>query len=45
MFAVWGFPKIDSTVVDCGAVELDNLTFCRTNFPPGAIGTIWKITA
>ena len=41
---VWGFPKIDSTAVDCGAVELDDLTFRRTNFPPGVIGTIWKIT-
>ena len=41
---VWGFPKIDSTAVDCGTVELDDLTFRRTNFPPGVIGTIWKIT-
>ena len=29
---VWGFPKIDSTTVDCGAVELDDLTFRRTSF-------------
>ena len=42
---VWVFPQIDSTAVDCGAVELDVLTFFRqTNFPPGVIGTIWKIT-
>ena len=26
---VWGFPQIDSTAVDCGAVELDDLTFRR----------------
>ena len=31
---MWGFPKIDSTAVDCGAVELDDLTFHRTSFPP-----------
>ena len=31
---VWGFPQIDSTAVDCGAVELDDLTFRRTSFPP-----------
>ena len=31
---VWGFPKIDSTAVDCGVVELDDLTFHRTSFPP-----------
>ena len=31
---VWGFPQIDSTVVDCGVVELDDLTFRRTSFPP-----------
>ena len=30
---VWGIPKIDSTAVDCGAVELDDLTFRRTSFP------------
>ena len=30
---VWGFPKIDSTAVDCGVVELDDLTFRRTSFP------------
>ena len=30
---VWGFPRIDSTTVDCGAVELDDLTFRRTSFP------------
>ena len=31
---VWGFPQIDSAAVDCGAVELDDLTFRRTSFPP-----------
>ena len=31
---VWGFPQIDSTAVDCGAVELDDLTFHQTSFPP-----------
>ena len=31
---VWGFPQIDSTAVDCGAVELDDRTFRRTSFPP-----------
>ena len=41
---VWGFPQIGSTVVDSGAVELDDLTFQRPSFPPGMIGTIWKIT-
>ena len=31
---VWGFPKIDYTAVDCGTVELDELTFRRMSFPP-----------
>ena len=31
---VWGFPQIDSTAVDCGAVELDDLIFRRMSFPP-----------
>ena len=31
---VWGFPQIDSAAVDCGAVELDDLNFRRTSFPP-----------
>ena len=31
---VWGIPKIDSTAVDGGAVELDDLTFRRMSFPP-----------
>ena len=31
---VWGFPQMDSTAVDCGAVELDDLTFRLTSFPP-----------
>ena len=29
---VWGFPQIDSAVVGCGAVELDDLNFRRTSF-------------
>ena len=29
-----GFPQFDSTAVDCGAVELDDLTVCRPSFPP-----------
>ena len=29
-----GFPQIDSTAIDCGAVELDDLTFRRPSFPP-----------
>ena len=38
---VWGFPKIDSATVDCdtGAVELDDLTFRRTSFPPDEFST------
>ena len=36
---VWGFPQIDSAVVDCGAVELDDLIFRRTSFPPGEMVT------
>ena len=31
---VWGFPQIDSAAVDCGAVELDDLIFRQTSFPP-----------
>ena len=31
---LWGFPQIDSAVVDCGAVELDDRIFRRTSFPP-----------
>ena len=31
---VWGFPQIDSAAVDYGAVELDDLIFRRTSFPP-----------
>ena len=30
----WDFPQCDSTAVDCNAVELDELTFRRPNFPP-----------
>ena len=30
----WDFPQFDSTVVDCSAVELDDLTFRRPSFPP-----------
>ena len=29
-----GFPQIDSAAVDCDAVELDDLIFRRTSFPP-----------
>ena len=33
---VWGFPQIDSAAVDCdtGVVELDDLIFRHTSFPP-----------
>ena len=31
---VGGFPQIDYAAVECGAVELDDLTFRRTSFPP-----------
>ena len=31
---VWGFPQIDSAAVGCGVVELDDLNFRRTSFPP-----------
>ena len=31
---VLGFPHIDSAAVGCGAVELDDLNFRRTSFPP-----------
>ena len=31
---MWGFTQIDSAVVDYGAVQLDDLIFNRTNFPP-----------
>ena len=31
---VWCFPQIDSAAVGCGAVELDDLNFRRTSFPP-----------
>ena len=30
----WDFPQFDSTAVDCSAVELDDLTFCRPSFSP-----------
>ena len=30
---VGGFPQINSAVANCGAVELDDLIFCRTSFP------------
>ena len=38
---VWGFPQIDSTAVGCGAVELDDLNFRRTSFPPDERVTIY----
>ena len=31
---VWGFPQIDSAAVGCGAVELSDMYFRRTSFPP-----------
>ena len=31
---VWGFSQIDSAAVDYGAVELEDLIFRRTSFPP-----------
>ena len=36
---VWGFPHIDSTAVDygTGAVELNDLIFRCTSFPPGDV--------
>ena len=34
---VWGFPHIDSAAVDCGAVELNDMIFRRTSFPPDKI--------
>ena len=33
---VWGFPQMNFAVVDCGAVELNDLT----SFPPGDSGVI-----
>ena len=30
----WDFPQCDSTVVGCNVVELDELTFRRSSFPP-----------
>ena len=37
----WDFPQFDSTAVDCSAVELDDLTFRRKNFPPEVIHVAW----
>ena len=37
---VWGFPLINSAAVDCGAVELDDLIFSRTSFPPSDTGVV-----
>ena len=31
---VWSFPQINFTAVGCGTVELDDLNFRRTSFPP-----------
>ena len=31
---VGGFPQINSAAANCGAVELDDLIFGRTSFPP-----------
>ena len=36
---VWGFPHIDSAAVGCGAVELDDLNFRQTSFPPDEFST------
>ena len=38
---IWGFPQIDSAAVDydTGAVELDDLIFRRTSFPPDELST------
>ena len=36
---VRGFPQIYSAAVDCGAVELDDLIFRRTSFPPDEFST------
>ena len=46
---VWGFPQIDFTMVDCGAVELDDLTFRQLSFPPKEFyarrdRNYWRIT-
>ena len=38
---VWGFPRIDSTAVDCDAVDLDDLIFRRPSFPPESAGRDW----
>ena len=35
------FPQCDSTAVDRNAVELDELTFRRKNFPPEVIPVAW----
>ena len=35
---VWGFPRINSAGV--GAVELNDLIFRRTSFPPGDTGVV-----
>ena len=31
---VWGFPRIDSAAVGCGAVKLNDLNLRQTSFPP-----------
>ena len=36
---VGDFPQIDSAVADCGAVELDDLIFRQTSFPPDEFST------
>ena len=30
----WDFPQFDSTVVNCNAIKLDDLTFRWPSFPP-----------
>ena len=37
---MWGFPRINSAAVDFGAVELNDLIFRRTSFPPGDTGVV-----
>ena len=37
---VWGFPQINSAALDCGAVELNDMIFRRTSFPPGEMVTL-----
>ena len=38
----WDFPRINSAAANSRAVELDDLEFRRTNFPPGEVKTIYR---